>query len=172
MPRLPAAVALGLALAACSSSNASTSTEVVRFQIGERRAAPAIEGEALLDTLTVEQITSGKPAIVNFWGSWCGPCRTEEPILEEAHRAFGDAVTFIGVDTRHDQRAAALAFLEEFDVTYGSVYDPDSRIATAYGVRIMPATFIIDPDGDIAAQIIGAVRSVEQLDALIDEVTA
>jgi len=168
MPRLPAALALGLALAACSAAPASN---VVVFEAAKRDPAPAIDAPALIEAIPAAAITPGRPTIVNFWGSWCGPCREEQPMLEDAHRRFGDAVTFIGVNTRNDQLAAANAFIEEFDVTYGSVYDPSSRIATAFGVRVMPATFILDAEGRIAAQIIGAVRSVEQLELLIDEVS-
>lgn len=169
MPRLPAALALGLALAACTGAPASN---VVVFEAAKREPAPAIDAPALIEAIPASAIIPGRPTIVNFWGSWCGPCREEQPLLEEAHRRFGDEVTFIGVNTRNDQIAAANAFIDEFDVTYGSVYDPESHIADAFGVRVMPATFILDPQGRIAAQIIGAVRTIEQLEQLIDDVNA
>lgn len=168
MLRLMAAVALGLVLAACP---AKTATNELRFVAAEREPAPSLEGRSLLERMPVAVVTPGRPTVVNFWGSWCGPCREEQPLLEQAHRRFED-VTFIGVNTRNDQIAAATAFIDEFDVTYGSLYDPESHIAIAFGVRVMPATFILDADGNIAAQIIGAVRSMEQLETLLDEVRA
>jgi alkyl hydroperoxide reductase subunit AhpC len=73
------------------------------------------------------------------------------------------------VNTRRDQKAAALAYLDEFDVTYPSIYDPDSAIAYAYRVRVMPATFVIDEEGKIAATILGAVLTSRDLGELLDE---
>lgn len=169
MPRLPAALALGLALAACTAQ--VPAGNVARFVAAEREPAPSLDGEDLIAAMPAASLTPGTPAVVNFWGSWCGPCREEQPLLQALHEELGDAVTFIGVNTRNDQVAAATSFIEEFGVTYGSVYDPESRIAIAFGVRVMPATFVIDPEGRIAAQIIGAVRSKEQLRSVLDEVS-
>ena len=177
LPGLLASLALACGgLSACTSGGplgdieVATGTNHAVFPSDERKPAPAFSGESLLDpdeTIT-EASVAGQVAVLNFWGSWCGPCRAEEPILEEAHRAFGDEVAFLGVNTRRDQRAAAIAFIEEFDVSFPSVYDPSSRIAASFGVRVMPATFILDENGRIAVQIIGAVRSVEQLEHLIE----
>lgn len=168
MPRLPAAVALALALVACTPGE---STNIARFEEGSREPAAALTGPPLGD-LEVEELEPGRPAVVAFWGSWCGPCRSEQPHLNEAYEEYRDRVAFIGVDTRNDQTAAALAFIEEFDVPYGSIVDERSKIADAWGVRIMPATMVVDAEGRIAAQIIGGIRSAEQLTDLLDEVLA
>lgn len=132
----------------------------------ERTEAPPLDGETLIGPLPD---TDGAIVVVNFWGSWCGPCRAEQPILEAAWKRYrGRGVRFIGVNTRRDQRAAALAFLEEFDVTYPSIYDPTSAIAADFGVRFMPATFVIDRQGRVAARVFGAVRDRSELAALLD----
>jgi thiol-disulfide isomerase/thioredoxin len=168
---------LALLLSACSSGpqiagiTVAEGTNISRIEPDKRREAPPLEGETLRSGDFEASRTLGKVTVVNFWGSWCGPCRVEEPRLEEAWKTLEDeGVVFLGVNTRRDQRAAAIAFLEEFEVTYPSIYDPDSNIAYAYGVRVMPATFVIDPDGKIAAQILGAVRSSEELVTLVREV--
>lgn len=167
MPRPVAAVALVLALVACGTAQGSN---LIRFAEDKREAAPSLDAPTLTDELPVEPIRPGRPAVVAFWGSWCGPCRAEQPFLNEAYERYRDEVTFIGVDTRHDQRAAALAFIDEFDVPYGSIVDEDSTIAADWGVQIMPATIIVDEDGRIAAQIIGGIHSTGQIAELIDEV--
>jgi thiol-disulfide isomerase/thioredoxin len=174
--RLP--VALVVALAGCSGVGAGSdgsisvarAFNVVRHPVVERVSAPALEGVLLRGGSLEPQITAGKVAVVNFWGTWCGPCREEQPRLEALWKRFrGQDVVFVGVNTRRDQKAAALAYLDEFDVTYPSIYDPDSAIAFAYRVRVMPATFVIDPKGKIAATILGAVRSAGDLTEILDE---
>jgi thiol-disulfide isomerase/thioredoxin len=166
MPRIPAVFLLGLTLTACTTATAGN---VAVFEEAEREPAPSLAGPSLLESLPVESVTRGRPSVVNFWGSWCGPCREEQPLFVEAYEKLSHEVSFIGVNTRNDQPAAAKAFLDEFEVPYGSVFDPNSEIAIEFGVRVMPATFILDEEGRIAAQIIGAVRSVAQIEDLIKQ---
>ena len=114
-------------------------------------------------------ILSGKVGVVNFWGSWCGPCLREQPGLEALSKEYASKpVQFLGVNSRRDQRAAALAFADQFHVTYPSVFNPDSSIAYSFRVRFMPATFVIDRQGRIAVQFIGAIASRSELRAAID----
>lgn len=169
MPRCLAVLTLGLVLGACGSAPVDN---VLRFEAAEREPAPSLDAPPLTDEPPVASLEPGTPAVVAFWGSWCGPCRAEQPHLNEVYERFGDEVTFVGVNTRNDQRAAALAFLDEFDVPYGSIYDPDSVVASAFGVRVMPATFVVDAEGRLAAQIIGGIRSPEQLAGILEEVIA
>lgn len=178
--RLVAAAVCILSLAACPSGGgalivSTDGTSIARFVVGERRASASIAGDPVRpqSPAVTDALIAGKVAVVNFWGSWCGPCRLEEPILETVwNERKSGGVVFIGVNTRRDQRAAATAFLDEFRVTYPSVYDPSSEIAYAFGVRAMPATFILDTQGRVAAQIIGAIASADDLRALLDEVAA
>lgn len=169
----PRAAVLALVLTSCIAAvggddlTTATSFNVLRIAEAERRSAPPLEGEMLAgDPVDV----TGSVAIVNFWGSWCGPCREEQPRLEALWKRFGPrGVVVVGVNTRRDQRAAALAFLDEFDVTYPSLYDPDSSIAFDFGVRAMPTTVVLDRQGRIAVRITGAVRSEEELAAILNE---
>ncbi len=162
-----------LLLVACTSAGqggsiqVATSFNILRVQPAMRNVAPPVTGEMLAgDPVDL----GGNVAVVNFWGSWCGPCREEQPRLEATWKRYADrGVVFVGVNTRRDQRAAALAFLEEFDVTYPSVYDPASEIAFEFGVRFMPATFVIDRQGRIAAQVVGALRAEDDLTVILDE---
>lgn len=137
---------------------------------GDREPVPAFREEALTGGKPLtEAFFAGSVGVINFWGSWCGPCRKEQPLLEAMWKTYGPrGVRFLGVNVRRDQRAAAKAFLEEFAVTYPSLYDPDSTVAHAFGLRFMPGTYVIDRQGRIAAQAIGAVTDEVRFRALLD----
>ncbi len=88
----------------------------------------------------------GTPVLVNFWGSWCPPCKDEMPRLVGAHREFGDRVQFLGVDII-DSREDATAFMEEFEMTFPSVFDPPDVIKTSLGQFGQPTTVFFRSDG-------------------------
>ncbi len=113
----------------------------------------------------------GKVALVNFWASWCVPCREEAPALEAAARAYQRRdVVFIGINIQ-DKEPDARAFLDEFGITYANGIDHGSRIAMDYGVYGIPETFIIDRDSRIAYKQIGAM-SAATIATKIDETLA
>ena len=97
----------------------------------------------------------GRVLVVNFWASWCGPCRAEQPALSAVARAWRDrGVVFIGVNVQ-DTRAAALAYVDEFQVPYQSLFDRSAQIAAKLPAVALPTTFILDRDGVIAYQLTG-----------------
>jgi thiol-disulfide isomerase/thioredoxin len=100
-----------------------------------------------------------KVVVVNFWGSWCGPCRKEQPMLQRLSEEYQGRVQFVGVDFIDDQ-AAAREFVREFGVTYPSVVD-DGPLAHAFGVPYAPATFLIDRTGEMRYQLLGAQEGSE-----------
>jgi cytochrome c biogenesis protein CcmG/thiol:disulfide interchange protein DsbE len=103
----------------------------------------------------------GKPVVINFWASWCPPCRVEAPLLEATWRAYKDrGVVFIGVDIQ-DKLEDALAYIREFDVTYPNGPDPTGEISINYGVSGLPVTFFVSKTGVIVRRWVGAIeRSV------------
>ena len=105
-----------------------------------------------MDPDSFEQLLSqleGTPVLVNFWGSWCPPCKEEIPRLVEAHQEFGDRVQFVGVDII-DTRDGATAFMEEYGMTFPSVFDPPDAIKTSLGQFGQPTTVFFRADGSFA----------------------
>jgi cytochrome c biogenesis protein CcmG/thiol:disulfide interchange protein DsbE len=98
----------------------------------------------------------GTPVLVNFWGSWCPPCKEEMPRLVEAHREFGDRVQFLGVDI-FDARDEATAFMEEYGMTFPSVFDPPDAIKTSLGQFGQPTTVFFRADGSFAFGYAGPI---------------
>ncbi|MBI1297172.1 redoxin domain-containing protein [bacterium] len=118
------------------------------------------------ETISLDDL-KGKGVVVNFWASWCDPCRDEADLLEQTWRREKDnGIVFLGIDYL-DQEPAALAYLEEFDVTYPNGPDLRSEIARRYGIKGVPETFFIGPDGRIVETIIGPITGPAQMDELI-----
>ncbi|MCU0499201.1 MAG: TlpA family protein disulfide reductase [Anaerolineae bacterium] len=117
---------------------------------------PLYRSEALFD-LTAHR---GQVVVVNFWGSWCEPCREEAPILQQTALTYADrGVVVLGVGFRDTERAA-LGFIDQFGLTYLNGPDIGLRISDQYGVQSVPETFVIDPSGDVSAFFQGAVSEV------------
>jgi broad specificity phosphatase PhoE len=115
----------------------------------------------------------GEVVVVNVWGSWCTPCRSEAPILVDA--AAGLDARFVGIDIR-DHSDDALAFEREFGIEYPSIFDPGSeqllRFGSEYPPHATPSTYVLDRKGRVAALISGAVPSLGTLTAVVEEVAA
>lgn len=113
----------------------------------------------------------GKVVIVNFWASWCPPCREEAAYLEQTWRKYKDqGVVFIGVDYV-DTEKEALAYIKEFDITYINGPDLGTRISQAYNIKGVPETFYIAKNGELRGMKVGPLKSPE-LDNKIDELLA
>ena len=113
----------------------------------------------------------GKPVVINFWASWCGPCRREAIVLENLWQAYGDReVVFIGVDIQ-DSEADARASISEYGVTYPNGMDQGGRISIDYGVIGIPVTFLVDKEGVVARRWVGSVRQ-SQITPWLEELVA
>lgn len=107
----------------------------------------------------------GRPEVINIWASWCAPCRREARLLEAAHRAAGDRVLFLGVDSR-DTRTAALRFLADQGVTYPQVFDEAGTFAARLGVQGIPDTLVVDASGHIVYRWLGELTPDRLRDGL------
>ena len=118
-------------------------------------------------TVTLSQFR-GQVVIINFWASWCPPCREEAAYLEQTWRKYqGQGVVFIGVDWV-DTEKEALAYIDEFDLTYLNGPDLGTRIAQAYRIQGVPETYYVDKTGRLRGVHIGPLKSPE-LDNKIEE---
>ncbi|MBA2530511.1 MAG: TlpA family protein disulfide reductase [Nocardioidaceae bacterium] len=140
--------------------------------VGERVDAPGLSGE----TLSGEQVSlddfAGQTVLINVWGSWCVPCREEVDDLVAARRRLPTAsVAFLGINIR-DNRAAALAFEEQYGVTWPSLYDPSSSqllgFRNSLAAAAVPTTYIIDADGRVAVRMLDKQTAETFIDVVTD----
>lgn len=114
----------------------------------------------------------GRAVVLNFWASWCGPCKDEAPLLQEAYERWRDeGVAFVGVDVQ-DFRGDARDFIERYGVTYPNVYDGKGSLVGRYGVTGYPETFFVDASGKVRHRIAGPVASAEEVDEGIERALA
>ena len=102
----------------------------------------------------------GKPVVLNFWASWCPPCKGEMPDFDGAYRELGENVAFVMVnmtDGRQETLETAKDFLAGQDFAFPVYFDTDQDAAVTYGVTSLPTTYFIDADGNLAAYAMGAI---------------
>jgi cytochrome c biogenesis protein CcmG/thiol:disulfide interchange protein DsbE len=121
------------------------------------KPAPEISGVTLEgDSLRLSEL-KGRVVVVNFWASWCGPCRVEHPVLEQLARTYpDDEAVLVGVVHR-DSRQNAVGFMERLGGDWPSVMDPGSRTALEYGITGVPETFFVSREGEVARKHVGPV---------------
>ncbi|MFP4311756.1 MAG: TlpA family protein disulfide reductase [Nitriliruptoraceae bacterium] len=184
--RLAHAVLFGAAalLAACSADATAADCDPIPgvrpglcpIPVEERVPAPTdalpVLGEDRL--LGLDEL-AGRVVIVNFWASWCGPCRIEQPDLNEAFELLPEEeVAFLGVNIE-DSEPNALAHIGEFDIPYPSLFDPANDYASRFagvGPRNIPSTLFLDRDGRVAVRVFGVIGTREATSlagALADE---
>lgn len=126
-----------------------------------RRPAASVTGQLLTGGPFDLRSLRGQVVVLNFWASWCAPCREEAQSLQGVYDATrADGVRFVGVDFR-DDRSTALAFLRTHGVTYPSLFDQPGRVALAFRNSLppnaTPTTLVLDRRGRVAARVLGAV---------------
>lgn len=102
----------------------------------------------------------GKPIVLNFWASWCGPCKMEMPDFDEKYREMGEDVQFLMInmtDGMSETVEGASSFIAEQGYAFPVFYDTGSHAAYAYGVQALPTTYFIDTEGYAVAQATGAI---------------
>lgn len=175
--RLRHAVLATVLLAACSNGDAKTGDPMPPIAIDAcpapedllTRAAEPTSGKRLPDVSLrclghdgeVRMRALGKvPTVVNLWGSWCFPCRTEMPEFQQVHTELGDRVRFLGVDTKDFERPARVA-IQNAAISYANVFDPDEHVKRSINARSLPATVLVGADGLIKNVHVGQLTAAE-----------
>jgi thiol-disulfide isomerase/thioredoxin len=185
MRRLLLAATALLLLAGCSTGHSAVDVNnggEFRFVAGtpagsvipveDRAAGPSFSGTLLGGGRFASSSLRGKVAVINFWGSWCPPCRVETPEFQQVYasdRARG--VEFVGVNVK-DDRQLAQAFLTSKGITFPSLFDPRGEVALAfrdYPANAIPSTIVLDQAGRVAAVYTAAVTQ-QDLRTVLDDV--
>ena len=166
---LAAIVGLTLIIAGCSGDGANATVDgedKVNLMTGEDRVAPEFELPDLSGGTVSLAATSGRVRLVDFWATWCPPCRDEIPMLNELHHAYeGEGLTILAIS---DERADVVReFAEEIGIDYTNLIDP-GEVSENYRVLGLPTAFLIDRDGRIVDYYMGP-KSRKHLEEKIRE---
>lgn len=182
---LAAVLLVGTGLAACSNEEVGSSGDsgfvsgkgiITRLAVADRKQPGEVAGETIDGEPISLEDYEGKTVVVNVWGSWCAPCRSEAPDLVAASEELADdGVEFLGINSRDLDKAAAQAFQRRFEVPYPSIYDQQGKTLLAFrgtlSPNAIPSTVVIDDQGRVAASVIGEV-SRATLVGLVEDVIA
>ena len=174
------AVVSALAVTGCSAGKdaVANGTEFVFVSPGgkvdisydgaDRREAPELAGDSLLEpgTRLSTRDFAGRVIVVNLWGSWCPPCRTEAPELQKVQDQAGEQVKVIGIDLRDEDRSAPQDFLRDRGLDYPSIYDPPGRTLLAlkgYPRATVPSTIVLDRQHRVAAVFLRELLATDLL---------
>ena len=111
----------------------------------------------------------GKVVFLNFWATWCGPCRDEMPSMEILYKRFKDkGLEILAVNCQENQEDV-LAFMANYGLTFPALLDEDGRVSGAYGIQAIPTTFLINRDGRIILRLVGSINwDTEKIHAAIE----
>lgn len=129
---------------------------------GRGKPAPALPRQVLVPPRVDLQALRGKPAVINFWASWCRPCKREAPDLERLSHSLAGKARLVGIDWG-DSADNARAFIRRYHWTFPNLRDGNNAVGTRFGLVGLPTTFILDSKGRIAVKITGpqTVRRIE-----------
>ena len=108
------------------------------------------------------------PAVVNVWGSWCGPCKEEIPFFVDFYSKAKGKLTLLGIDVEEAKVSDGRHFVETRGITWPNLYDPDGRTASTLGMGV-PITYFVDAQGATVYKKIGVITSVQELEALTEK---
>ena len=173
-----------LVLAGCSNDVGSSGNQgyvagkgvITSVQAADRKKPGEVAGRTLDGKRVSLADFRGKVVVVNVWGSWCGPCRAEAPMLARAARELAKKdVVFLGIDSRDPSKDAAKAFVRRFDVPYPSLYDQQGTTLLAFRGTLtpnsVPSTVVVDPQGRVAGSVLGSLTRTT-LDDLVDDASS
>lgn len=139
-----------------------------------QEGATAIDFE--LETRTGDTLrlynNDGKPTLINFWASWCPPCKKEMPDIQKAYENYGEEVNFFMVNlTFNDNLEKMNEYIEENEFTFPVLLDKTGDVMKDYGVMVIPTTYFVDADNVITHKVMGPMTT-EQIQTIIDVITS
>lgn len=176
---LVAAVALVLAgvvdLGGSDTTTGRAAQPVTEYAVADRGDPVTLDGSDLAGQPVSTVQFRGAALVLNVWGSWCAPCRTEAPVLRDVSEEYAPTgVRFLGLNVK-DNAAAATAFERRFDISYPSLDDASGQATFALSqylpASVVPATLVLDAEGRVAARVLGAVET-STLRSLLDTVAS
>ncbi|GAA3553462.1 TlpA disulfide reductase family protein [Amycolatopsis ultiminotia] len=188
-PLLGVLLAAALAVAGCSTGKdavveGGTFTFVspggqvdISYPLDKRQKAPVLSGDDLMNEGKQLSLADfpGKPIVLNLWGQWCGPCRSESPELETTSKEIQPiGAQLVGLDVRDPARDVAQDFVRDRALTYPSIWDPSGRVLlqlTGYPRNIIPSTIVLDKQHRVAAVFLRTVGSAD-LTPLVQKLVA
>jgi thiol-disulfide isomerase/thioredoxin len=164
--------ALTVTLLTSGKGNTASATNTVAYPAGHRPLAPDLTGTSLTGATIKLSSYRGKTVVLNFWGSWCSPCRSEAPVLALLDKQYASkGVAFLGDDVG-DTPANALAFTRGVGISYPSINDQAyavvAQLSQVVPVSDTPTTVVIDKTGHVAGTILGAINYGEMTTLLHD----
>jgi cytochrome c biogenesis protein CcmG/thiol:disulfide interchange protein DsbE len=145
-----------------------TDPHAVPFMLVGKKAPPFKIKRLDQEGIVTNEQFAGRPMVINFWATWCGPCKFEQPVLDMASRQYPN-VAFVGIvfeDTEENTRR----YLAETGTPYIHLYDPKSTVAVDFGVSGVPETYFINKEGVIVKKVIAPFSAPEEFDAQIKEI--
>jgi thiol-disulfide isomerase/thioredoxin len=134
------------------------------------RPAPPLPSHALRGAPASLATLHGRPALIDFFASWCGPCTTEAPTMARAARALHGRAAVVAVDWS-DSRSSAVAFVRRFGWSFPVMADPAGAAGYAYGIQGLPSAFVLDSSGHVVSRLLGP-QTVSKLVAAVDRAGA
>ena len=114
----------------------------------------------------------GKPVVLNFWATWCGPCKSELPAFQQAYETYGEDINFMIIDLvsgREETKAGAMEYLDAQGYTFPAYFDEDQQASMVYNLSAIPATVVINAKGEVVDSHVGAM-DYDALEALLQQV--
>ncbi|MFC1987716.1 TlpA family protein disulfide reductase [Chloroflexota bacterium] len=151
----------GILITGCASSSPQVEKTVPDFQLLN------LEGQ----TVSLSDFR-GSPVFLNFWASWCGPCRYEMPLIQEIYETWTNepsSVVILTINIKEDP-AKVKSFLETYSLSMPVLLDTDGDVSNIYNIAAIPTTFFIDKNGIIQDKVVGAFQNKEQIESYLNKV--
>ena len=152
----------GLLITGCTTGSEPIAT------VGE--AAPNFELQNLDGQSISLSSLKGSPVLINFWATWCGPCVSEMPYIQEIHEEWSDKGLIVLAINLGDNASQAEQFLQDHNLSLPVLLDTNKVVAPKYGIRAIPTTFFIDKNGIVRVKIIGAFPSKAAIESRLGEI--